>query len=243
MPSGAEGAGSAALLTDLARSLVEAFLLGNAAILTNVCLLPLYPGLVAYLLGSREDADTRRPRRLRGAGLGLALLGGVLTTLVAITAALAAVRVPLAAVLPVLLPAAYVLVTALGAALLAGRNPFARLALPSARTSPRPVLAAFQYGLLLGPVTLPCTGPLVASAFVLGFSSLAYLSHGLAFAVAYGLGFGWPLVILAVLDETAGRRLSGWLGRRHALLVRLSGLLLVAIGLYGLAVEVLPNLS
>lgn len=32
-------------------TLAQAFVLGNASILTNVCLLPLYPGMVAYLLG------------------------------------------------------------------------------------------------------------------------------------------------------------------------------------------------
>jgi cytochrome c biogenesis protein CcdA len=30
-----------------------AFLLGNAAILSNVCVLPLYPGLIAFLAGTR----------------------------------------------------------------------------------------------------------------------------------------------------------------------------------------------
>ena len=34
---------------------LEAFALGNAAILTNVCVLPLYPGLIAFLAGTSSE--------------------------------------------------------------------------------------------------------------------------------------------------------------------------------------------
>ena len=37
--------------------LVEAFILGNSAILTNVCILPLYPGLIAYLAGTAQTTQ------------------------------------------------------------------------------------------------------------------------------------------------------------------------------------------
>lgn len=41
--------------------LAEAFVLGNASILTNVCVLPLYPSMVAYLA-----ADSGRARGSSG---------------------------------------------------------------------------------------------------------------------------------------------------------------------------------
>ena len=53
--------------------LVEAFVLGNAAILTNVCVLPLYPSMVAYLAadsGSRHGSGLGVGRALRRAGAG-----------------------------------------------------------------------------------------------------------------------------------------------------------------------------
>ena len=55
---------------------VEAFTLGNAAILTNVCLLPLYPGLLV-LLANRSDGS-RRSSRL----LGVVVLAGVIVFMV-----------------------------------------------------------------------------------------------------------------------------------------------------------------
>ncbi|NJR12622.1 hypothetical protein HC776_01690 [bacterium] len=45
---------------------VEAFLLGNTAILTNVCLLPLYPGLIAFLAGSAANTPNQHVSRWLG---------------------------------------------------------------------------------------------------------------------------------------------------------------------------------
>lgn len=36
--------------------LLQAFLLGNGAILTNVCILPLYPGLMAFWASNAANA-------------------------------------------------------------------------------------------------------------------------------------------------------------------------------------------
>ena len=38
----------------------EAFRLGSAAILTNACVLPLYPGLIAFMAGSAAKTVARR---------------------------------------------------------------------------------------------------------------------------------------------------------------------------------------
>ena len=55
--------------------LFGAFLLGNAAILTNVCLLPLYPGLIAFLAGNAGNERTKRVTPW----LGLMVLLGILS--------------------------------------------------------------------------------------------------------------------------------------------------------------------
>lgn len=55
--------------------LLEAFLLGNSAILTNVCILPLYPGLMAFLAGQANNEKAQKATRW----LGILVLAGVLT--------------------------------------------------------------------------------------------------------------------------------------------------------------------
>ncbi|MBK8835402.1 MAG: hypothetical protein IPO29_11315 [Anaerolineae bacterium] len=61
--------------------LLEAFVLGNSAILTNVCMLPLYPGLIAFLAGTNASGKSRP-----SVWLGVLVLAGVLTTMLLIGA-------------------------------------------------------------------------------------------------------------------------------------------------------------
>lgn len=219
-------------------TLLGAFVLGNGAILTNVCLLPLYPGLIAFLAAQRSDG-----RRRTQAGLGAFVLLGVLVLMIATGAVLYAVRASFAALLPWLLPLAYVGVAVLGVAVLLGRNPFARLGAPSAPLLRDPRAAAFAYGVLLAPMTLPCTGPIIVAAFVLGAGDPGALGGELAYVLAFGLGFGWPLVLLPVLAAAAQRRLIAGMARHHRRLEVVSGIALLAIAVWGVATEVVPNLA
>ncbi len=227
---------------------LQAFLLGNAAIVGNVCLLPLYPGLFVMLAGraTAEQAAPRsiepdtagraltitRPRSVRW--LGMFVLAGVLAAMIAIGAVLHLLRSPVARVLPVLLPAMYVLVALLGVLMIAGRNPFARMATTSIPVLRRPAASAFVYGTLMAPLTLPCTGPLIISAFVLGsVGGSGAFADSLAYCLFFGLGFGWPLVVLPLLAEPFQRQTTRFLGAHHRLIGILSGLLLLAIAAIG----------
>ncbi len=212
--------------------LLEAFVLGNSAILKNVCMLPLYPGLIAFLAGSNASGKSRP-----SAWLGVLVLAGVLTMMLLIGAVFSVARQSIASVLPVLLPAIYGLVVALGILMLLGLNPFARLATSQSPVLRDPRATAFLYGALLAPMTLPCIGPLIIATFALGAGSAGTLAQGLLYFLAFGLGFGWPLVALPLLAAPLQRRFTKWLSARYTLIGRISGALLVVIGLVGLYSE------
>jgi cytochrome c-type biogenesis protein len=219
--------------------LVQAFLLGNASILTNVCLLPLYPGLVAFLAGSAGAARARRAAPL----LGLAVLVGVLAAMLLLGGVLFALGRGFSGVLPWLVPAAYALAIGLGVLMLLGRNPFAAVGAPGAPRLGNPVAAAFAYGAFLAPMTLPCTGPVLIAAIALGTSGAGSLAGEVLWFLVFGLGFGWPLALLPLLAMPAQRRFTGWLAAHQGPIARASGALLVAVGLWGFWAEVLPNLG
>ena len=215
---------------------LEAFSLGNAAILGNVCMLPLYPGLVVLFTNS-----TDRPWRLRPV-MGVFVLAGVITMMVAIGFVFHQLQRSVADVLDWLLPGMYALVLALGIAMLAGRNPFARLGTTPAPILRSPTASAYVYGMLLAPMTLPCTGPLVISAFVLGgVSGTTALADSLLYFVWFALGFGWPLVLLPLLAAPAQRHVTRFLATHHRAISVVSGLLLVGIAVLGWWNDVRPN--
>lgn len=215
--------------------LLEAFLLGNSAILTNVCILPLYPGLIAFLAGNAENERAQRASRW----LGLLVLAGVLTLMTLVGFLLYLLQQSVSTILPVLLPLIYGVVILLGLLMLAGRNPFARISASQAPMLNNPYISAYVYGLLLGPMTLPCAGPIILSAFVLGVGSFAGLADSLAYFFAFGAGFGWPLVLLPFVALPFQRRFTRWMTNNYALLTRASGVLLIGIGLFGIWVDFL----
>ena len=219
--------------------LFGAFLLGNAAILTNVCLLPLYPGLIAFLAG---NAANERAKRLTP-WLGLMVLLGILSLMTLVGLLLYLLQASFGGLLVWLLPIIYGAVIVLGLLMLFGVNPFARFAGVQTPFLRSPLASAYLYGVLLGPMTLPCTGPVVVSAFLLGAGSAAALTSSLLYFFAFGLGFGWPLLLLPLAAMPLQRRGVGWLARNHTLLTRISGVLLLSIGVFGVVTELLPQLT
>ena len=218
---------------------VGAFLLGNAAILGNVCLLPLYPGLIAFLAGNVQHDRVRRG----GVLLGAAVLAGVLGTMLALGLVMFSLGQSFSRILPWLLPLIYGIVIVLGVAMLLGQNPFARLATAPTPLLANPYAAAVLYGGLLAPMTLPCTGPVIVGAFVLGVGSAAALGESLLYFLIFGLGFGWPLLVLPLVATPLQRGVTRWLAGNSRVLGRVAGALMLAIAAFGIWVDVLPNLG
>ena len=216
---------------------VGAFLLGNAAILGNVCVLPLYPGLIAFLAGTRQHGRAGQG----GVLLGASVLAGVLVMMIVLGFVLFALGQSFSRILPWLLPVIYGIVIILGLAMLMGKNPFARLSAAQVPMLSNPYAASFLYGGLLAPMTLPCTGPVIISAFVLGMGSATALGTSLLYFLAFGLGFGWPLVVLPLVTTPLQRGITHWLAGNAQALDRLAGALLLAIAAFGIWVDILPN--
>lgn len=209
-------------------TLVATFLLGLGSA-ASPCLLPLYPGFIAYLAGTGTDRGGRRVT----AFLGLAVLAGLLTTMVIVGAALSVLALPFGDLLRWSVPVAAVLLVALGLVLLAGRNPFERLGgvrVPVIRNS---FGQAYVYGLLIGPVALPCAGPFLVALLAISIGLGDAVTRVGSFVV-YGLGFGLPLVALGAVGAARGQAVSRLVARHHLAVNRTAGMLLIVTAVYEL---------
>ncbi len=216
----------------------QAFLLGNGAIIGNVCVLPLYPGFIAFLGGTARSDHAERSRPF----LGLAVFSGMISVMLALGWVLFELNQTFSSIFTWFLPVVFATVIVLGIMMLVGRNPFARMASLQAPVVRSPLVTAFLYGMVLGPMTLPCTGPLILSTFVLGIGDLGSLMEGMLYFVTFGLGFGWPLVALPFLATPVQRRITRWLARHYAIVGQLSGALLIVVAVFGFWADVLPSL-
>ena len=204
-------------------------LLLGALATTSPCVLPLYPGFLAYLSG-QAGTGTGRQRYF----LGFFVLAGVLTMMLALGGLIAALAVSIGRILMYVIPLADTLILALGVLLVLDRNPFK--AIPQIHISAlrHPFLNAYIYGLLYGPLTLPCSAPLVVSIFALS------LTVGEAFSTLwvflwFGVGFGMPLFILSLLSGALQHQLAFVFARDSRLINAIAGLLLISIAIYDIA--------
>lgn len=210
-------------------SLWLAFTLGVGSA-ASPCLLPLYPSFLAYLSANTGALDGRRASGL----LGLIILAGVLTTMLVVAVVLVVVAVPIGAVLGYLIPLVDGLLIVLGLLLLSGRNPFERLPGASVPIVADPYRQAYLYGLMLGPLALPCAGAFALSLIAVSVGLVDALPRILTF-LAFGLGFGLPLVLLSLLAGARRQQIVRAITRHHRVIEIVGGGLLVAVGLWDLA--------
>jgi cytochrome c-type biogenesis protein len=193
------------------------------------CLLPLYPGFLAYLSANAGNLEGRR-----GTGfLGILVLFGLLTTMVAFGLVLVIVSVPIGRVASLLVPLIDAFLITLGVLLIAGRNPFNRLPGMRVPLVSNPYGQAYVYGIMLGPIALPCAGPFLAAllAVSVGFGDAVWQ---LGTFLVFGLGFGLPLVILSLLAGARQREVVRWVTAHHRQIEVISGLTLIAVALWDL---------
>lgn len=197
---------------------------------TSPCVLPLYPGYLAYISGGQDGLQNKSGRYW----LGFFVLAGVLSMMLALGGLIALLSISTGRALSFIIPVADLLIILLGVLLLLNINPFKQLPQVQVPLLAHPFINAFVYGLLYGPIALPCSGPLVVSIFALSLTAGEALSK-LSIFFWFGMGFGIPLLILSFLSGAAQR----WITRQFAIRARqinlVSGLLLVAIGIYDLA--------
>jgi cytochrome c-type biogenesis protein len=193
---------------------------------TSPCILPLYPGFLAYLSGRQEDAG-RHGRYF----LGLFVLLGVLTMMLLLGLVIALISVSVGQALAYVIPLADLMIVGLGVMLLLDRNPFKSLPQIQVPVLSNTYANAFVYGLLYGPIALPCSGPLVVGIFTLSLTVGEAFSK-LGIFLWFGLGFGLPLLALSLLSGAAQRWITRQFAIRGRLINIIGGVLLVGIGIY-----------
>ena len=195
---------------------------------TSPCVLPLYPGFLAYLSGQNETGSGRQRYFL-----GLFVLVGVLTMMLVLGGVIVLLAIPVGRMLAYIVPLADLLILLLGILLLLDRNPFKTLPQIQMPLLRHPFVNAYVYGLLYGPIALPCSGPLVVSIFALSFTVGEAFSKLWVF-LWFGLGFGIPLFILSLLSGALQRQLTTLFARHSRVVNMIGGVLLVSVAIYDL---------
>jgi cytochrome c-type biogenesis protein len=211
--------------------LLSSFSIGLLATVSP-CVLPLYPGYLAYLSGGLKSASEGWLRYL----LGFAVLAGVLSMMLILGGVIAALSVSVGQALSIVVPLADGVLIILGILLLLGKNPFVRLPQIKVPALSNPLLNAYVYGFLYGPIALPCSGPFVVSIFALSLTPEALAEKMIVF-LGFGLGFGMPLLVLSLISGAAQRSITSFFTRHTRWVNLIGGLILIGLGIYDFTIN------
>lgn len=187
------------------------------------CVLPLYPGFLAWVTGSGQVS--------RAWVVGLLVLAGVVSFMLALGLVIGLLGLPTAAVNLVIVPLSALIILVLGILLVAGVPVFAKLPSLVAPNVKNPYLASYLYGVLYGPVSFPCSAPFAIAVFTLAVGAADVAIGVLAFLM-FGLGLGIPLLVLAIVGQGFQVPLTRFFATHHRAIELVSGLLLVGVAVY-----------
>lgn len=222
---------------DPAPLLYLSFLAGVYAPLGSPCVLILYPGYIAFLAGGHGEGRGG-PSPL---SLGIAVAAGVIVSM-------AAGGILFTGILSLLGGGARELITAGLFVLLFVFSLFLILDIDYERyigTVPvpgakQPLSAAFLLGITFGFIILPCNAAAIAVLLALA-STASGFSEGIGSFLCFGLGITLPLILIASLSQARNRQIAGFLNRNSRAIRLISGLVMLAISLWYLALLFVPG--
>jgi cytochrome c biogenesis protein CcdA len=94
------------------------------------------------------------------------------------------------------------------------------------------LFGGFFLGISLGILWIPSVGPILGSvlAYIATSENAFTLSYGAVLLIVYFLGFSIPVLIIVYLVKMISNNL-GWSLKRSVLIKKLSGLVLILVGL------------
>ena len=213
------------LLADLA----ESFVLGVLTPLGAVCVLPLYPGFLAYL-SRKLDRQTSSRRTILA--IALAITAGVIAFMLLLGLLFTTIlQISLTRVIGVVSPIAFGILLVVSVLLLFDVDFGRLLPRPKAPTSRNPWLSALFYGFFFGAIVVPCNPLFLAVFFTRSVSILGFGANLLRF-LAFGVGIAAPLVALAALSAAALTAVIGVLTRYRSIINRLAGGVMLGVSVY-----------
>jgi|GEM_PF-226083 len=210
-------------------SLSSAFVLGLLTPLTAACVLPLYPGFLAYLsnqLSGKEDKKTL-------ALFGVVITGGVILFMFLLGLLFTTVlQVSLTNVIGVVSPVAFGALFIISLLLIFDVD-IGRF-LPKAKTPSgikNPWINSFSFGFFFGAIVVPCNPAFIAVLFTRTISTIGFLEN-LASFVFFGLGMGAPLLAFSLVSTAKSSAVIGYLTEHKRAINLAAGLFMLVISLY-----------
>ncbi|HIJ11555.1 TPA: cytochrome C biogenesis protein [Candidatus Woesearchaeota archaeon] len=211
-----------------------AFLAGLFAPLGAVCVLPLYPGFLAYLANKVSPEEEGAKKRVilfgiivaAGVILSMFLVGLLFTGLFSAS---------LTSVISIISPIAFGILAVISILLIFNVDFGSWLPKARAPVLKSPYWSSLIFGLFFGAIVLPCNPASLAILFAVSTSVSSFLTNLLNFIV-FGIGMSIPLLVLAIISGAGGKKVISFLTTYKKHINIIAGVIMLGISVYYLFV-------
>jgi len=204
------------------------FVLGLLTPLTAVCVLPLYPGFLAYLAGKIGEKSSRKQFLKLGLVVVLGvmvfmfLLGLIFTTIL---------EVSLTNVIGIVSPIAFGVLGIISIFLIFDYDLGKFFPQMHAPVLKNPLFSAFVFGFFFGAIVIPCNPLFIAALFTKSISNMGFISN-MANFIAFGFGIGLPLLVFSAISYAKSSAVIGFLAQQKKKINLVAGIIMLVISIY-----------
>lgn len=211
----------------------EAFILGVLTPLTAICVLPLFPGFLAFL-----SNQTSLKGKYAAAIFGTVVAVGVVAFMFVFGLVFSYfLEVSLTAVIGIITPIAMGILLIISILLIFDVD-FARF-LPHFATpeSKNPFLNAFLFGFFFAAVVIPCQPGFLAAFFARSLVEFSGFIPSMMKFLAFGIGMAFPLLLFSVFSLRWSTQIIRYLTKHKTIINRTTGAVMLVLVSYFLIVD------
>jgi len=206
----------------------SSFVLGLLTPLTAVCVLPLYPGFLAYLANKLGEKAEKKLLFFFGLVVVLGvmvfmfLLGLIFTTIL---------ESSLTSVIGIISPIAFGILGIISLLLIFNYDLGKFFPQVHAPVLKNPLFSAFVFGFFFGAIVIPCNPLFIAALFTKAISSMGFLEN-MANFLAFGVGIGFPLLVFAAMSYAWSTAIINFVVGQKRKINLIAGLIMLVISVY-----------
>ena len=203
-------------------------LAGIFAPLGAVCVLPLYPGFLAYLSSQFSGKEDKKSIIM----FGVITVVGVITSMFLFGLIFVfLLQESLTNAIAVISPIAFGILALVSLLMIFNVNIGALFPKFNAPIKKNPFISSFIFGFFFGAIVLPCNPASLIVLFALTTSVTDAVANLFNF-VFFGFGMALPLLIFAVISAQYSKQVIGWLSKNQRGINLIAGLIMLGISLY-----------
>jgi len=204
------------------------FLAGLFAPLGAVCVLPLYPGFLAYLSGKLSGRESQKTIILLGM---IVTLGVILSMFIVGLIFTFFLQESLTNAIGIISPIAFALLAVISILLIFNMDLGRFFPKTHAPVLKNPYFSSLVFGLFFGVIVLPCNPASLAVLFAVSTSTMSFITNFFNF-VLFGVGMGLPLLLFSIISAAKSQQVIGFLAAHKKKINMIAGVIMLGISLY-----------